>query len=278
MTSTKKLKLKLYEIVFEADTPAGRKFDIFLFIAILISVIVVMLESIESVREKYSYLLRLIEWCFTILFSLEYIVRIFIVNHKSKYVFSFYGIIDLLAILPTYLGLFLPVTSHSLAIIRLLRLLRIFRILKLPRYITESQALMRALISSKQKIGVFFFFVLILVIILGTIMYIVENQDSGFTSIPQSIYWAIVTLTTVGYGDMAPVTDLGKFIASLVMIIGYAIIAVPTGIITSELTKRHKDTIITTVVCQECLKEGHEPDAVHCKYCGSKIHLDLPDQ
>jgi len=270
----KKLKNRLYEIVFEADTPTGKYFDIFLFIAILISVIVVMLESIESIREKYAYSLRLIEWCFTILFTLEYLVRIWIVYHKSKYIFSFYGTIDLLAILPTYLGLILPVTSHSLAIIRSLRLLRIFRILKLPRYVAESQRLMKAIKSSRQKIFVFFFFVIILVVILGTIMYLIEDKEGGFTSIPQSIYWAIVTLTTVGYGDIAPASDLGRFIASIVMIIGYAIIAIPTGIITTEIY-RQRDKDITTIVCPNCLKEGHDIDASHCKYCGEEIRKHL---
>lgn len=267
----KNVKNRLYEIVFEADTPTGKYFDLFLFLAILISVFVVMLESIERIRENYAITLRTIEWGFTLLFTAEYIVRIWIVTYKTKYIFSFYGIIDLLAILPTYLGIILPGTSHSLAIIRSMRLLRVFRILKLPRYVNESQKLIRALISSKQKIGVFFFFVIILVVILGTIMYLVEDKESGFTSIPQSIYWAVVTLTTVGYGDIAPATDLGRFIASLVMIIGYAIIAIPTGIITTEIYLHRDKKEITTIVCPNCLKEGHDTDASHCKYCGEEI-------
>jgi voltage-gated potassium channel len=271
----KNVKNRLYEIVFEADTPTGKYFDLFLFLAILISVFVVMLESIERIRDNYAITLRTIEWGFTLLFTAEYIVRIWIVTYKTKYIFSFYGIIDLLAILPTYLGIILPGTSHSLAIIRSMRLLRVFRILKLPRYVNESQKLMRALISSKQKIGVFFFFVIILVVILGTIMYLVEDKESGFTSIPQSIYWAVVTLTTVGYGDIAPATDLGRFIASLVMIIGYAIIAIPTGIITTEIYRHRDKKEITTIVCPNCLKEGHDNDASHCKYCGEEIRKHL---
>ena len=271
-----KLKLKLYEIVFEADTPAGKTFDIFLLIAVLLSVIIVMLESIESISSKYASSLRIAEWFFTIIFTIEYIIRILIVNKKSKYIFSFYGIIDLLAILPSYIGVIIPGSSHSLVVIRSLRLLRVFRIFKLPRYVSESQTLVKALISSKQKIGVFFFFIIMVVIIIGTIMYLVEDKESGFTSIPQSIYWAIVTLTTVGYGDIAPGTDFGKFIASIVMILGYTIIAVPTGIIASELSRQKKE--ITTIVCQNCLKEGHEPDAAHCKFCGSEIHPEKKDQ
>ena len=266
-----KLKRKLYEIVFEADTPAGKTFDIFLLIAVLLSVIIVMLESIESIGSKYTSSLRIVEWFFTIIFTIEYIVRILIVNRKSKYIFSFYGIIDLLAIMPTYIGVLVPGISHSLVVIRSLRLLRIFRIFKLSRYIKESQTLVKALIASKHKIGIFFFSVIMAVIILGTIMYLIEDKESGFTSIPQSIYWAIVTLTTVGYGDIAPATDFGKFVASFVMILGYAIIAVPTGIITSEITKYNKDKI-TTQVCPDCLKEGHETDAEFCKFCGAEIN------
>lgn len=236
-----------------------------------------MLESIESFSSKYNTFLHIIEWFFTIIFTLEYILRILIVNNKKKYIFSFYGVIDLLAILPTYVGLIIPGSTHSLAVIRSLRLLRIFRIFKLSRYLSESQTLIKALISSKHKIGVFFFSVIMIVIILGTIMYLVEDADSGFTSIPQSIYWAIVTLTTVGYGDIAPISNLGKFIASAVMILGYAIIAVPTGIITSEMSKAVLKKNICTQVCPNCLKEGHDKDAVHCKFCGAEMNPDIPE-
>jgi voltage-gated potassium channel len=267
-----KLKKKLYEIVFEADTLAGKIFDVILLIVILLSVIIVMLESIDSFNQKHLHILRITEWFFTILFSFEYILRVFIVNKKHKYIFSFYGLIDLLAILPTYVGLIIPGSTHSLAVVRSLRLLRIFRILKLSRYISESHSLIRALIAGKHKIGVFFFFIIMLVSILGTIMYLVEDKEAGFTSIPQSIYWAVVTLTTVGYGDIAPVSDLGKFIAGFVMILGYAIIAVPTGIITSEMHRVNEIKEISTQVCPNCLKEGHETDAVYCKYCGKKLN------
>ena len=271
-----KLKLKLYEIVFEADTPTGKAFDIFLLIAVLLSIIIVMLESIESISNKYASPLRLAEWFFTIIFTVEYFVRIIIVNKKKKYIFSFYGIIDFLAILPTYIGILIPGTSHSLIVIRSLRLLRIFRIFKLSRYVSETQTLVKALIASKQKIGIFFFFIIMVVIIIGTVMYLIEDKESGFTSIPHSIYWAIVTLTTVGYGDIAPATDFGRFVASIVMILGYTIIAVPTGIIASELSSQKND--VTTQVCPDCLKEGHDPDADHCKFCGSEINPEISDK
>jgi voltage-gated potassium channel len=186
--------------------------------------------------------------------------------------FSFYGIIDLSSILPMYLSLIFPVSTYSLAAVRSLRLLRVFRVFKLSRFISESNGIIRALVNSKHKIGVFFFFIILIVIILGTVMYLVEHKENGFTSIPQSIYWAVITLTTVGYGDITPATDLGKFIASFVMILGYAIIAVPTGIITSELSRSNKPLEFTTQTCPNCLKQGHEPDAKHCKHCGAVLN------
>ena len=265
-----KFKNKLYEIVFEADTPAGKLFDIILLITILLSILIVMLESVKSISMRFGESLKIAEWFITGIFTLEYLVRVYIVKKKYKYIFSFYGIIDLLSILPLYLGLFIP-GSQRLSVIRSFRLLRVFRILKLSRYVSESKILIAALKASKQKISVFFFFILMMVIILGTIMYLVESEEGGFTSIPQSIYWAIVTLTTVGYGDIAPVTVSGKFIASFVMILGYAIIAVPTGIVTSELTTLKKDKL-STQVCESCLKEGHDIDAVYCKFCGNLIN------
>ncbi len=268
-----KFKNKLYEIVFEADTPAGKSFDIILLITILLSILIVMLESVKSINMRFRESLKIAEWFITGIFTLEYLIRIYIVKKKYKYILSFYGIIDLLSILPLYLGFFIP-GSQRLSVIRSFRLLRIFRVLKLSRYVSESKTLITALKASKQKISVFFFFVLMMVIILGTIMYLIESEEGGFTSIPQSIYWAIVTLTTVGYGDIAPVTVSGKFIASFVMILGYAIIAVPTGIVTSEFTNIKKDKKISTQVCQFCLKEGHDPDATFCKYCGNKIDED----
>ena len=268
----KPFKLKLYEIVFEADTPSGKAFDIILLIAVLFSAFVVMAESIESVSEKYRTFLTFSEWWITGIFTLEYFLRIWLVKKKPVYIFSFYGLIDFFSVIPSYIGFFIPGGSSGLAIIRSLRLLRIFRVFKLSRYVSESQILVKAMLSSRHKIGVFFFFVIMIVIILGTIMYIVESKESGFTSIPQSVYWAVVTLTTVGYGDIAPATALGKFIAGAVMILGYAIIAVPTGIVTSEITNQQKTKTITTQVCPNCLKEGHDPDAVFCKFCGEKIN------
>lgn len=268
----KSFKLKLYEIVFEADTPAGKAFDIILLIVVLLSVFAVMLESVNSYNQEFPILFKTLEWVFTTIFTIEYITRIIIVNKKSKYIFSFYGIIDLLTILPSFIGILIPGSTHSLAIIRSLRLLRVFRIFQLPRYVSESQTLIKALKASKQRIGVFFLFVIMIVIILGTVMYLVEDKDAGFTNIPQSIYWAVVTLTTVGYGDIAPVTGLGKFIAGFVMILGYAIIAIPTGIITSEMNRVNKKDGVSTQVCPNCLKEGHDTDAEFCKFCGAEIN------
>ncbi len=268
----KSLKLNLYEIVFEADTPAGKAFDIILLIIVLFSAVIVMAESIETVYEKYHVFLKYSEWTITIAFSAEYFLRIWLVNKKASYIFSFYGLIDFFSVIPSYLGLFIPGGPSGLSIIRSLRLLRIFRIFKLSRYVSESQVLIKAMLASRHKIGIFFFFVIMIVIILGTIMYIVESKESGFTSIPQGIYWAVVTLTTVGYGDIAPVTALGKFIAGIVMILGYAIIAVPTGIVTSEMIGTNKNKGITTQVCPDCLKEGHDPNAEFCKFCGAKLN------
>ncbi|NPA68505.1 MAG: ion transporter [Chlorobi bacterium] len=268
----KTLKSRLYEIVFEADTRAGKAFDIILLILILLSAFIVMAESIEDVSVKYHRILRASEWAVTILFTFEYFLRIRLVEKKTSYIFSFYGIIDFLSVIPTYLGFFIFGESAGLSIIRLMRLLRIFRIFKLSPYVSESRILVKAMLASRHKIGVFFFFVIMIVVILGTVMYIVEGKDSGFTSIPQGIYWAVVTLTTVGYGDIAPVTVLGKSIAGFVMILGYAIIAVPTGIVTSEMSGHNKTKSVSTQVCPECLKEGHDSDAEYCKYCGAKIN------
>lgn len=259
---------KLHEIIFEADTRAGKWFDILLLIAILLSVATVMLESVESISIIYGEELRIIEWTFTILFTLEYIARLISIGKPLKYVFSFYGIIDLISIIPTYLGLFISGT-HTLSIIRSIRLLRVFRILKLARFIKEADVLMKALKASRAKIVVFLFAVLSLTFILGTIMYLIETPESGFTSIPRSIYWAIVTLTTVGYGDIAPQTALGQTLASFVMIIGYAIIAIPTGIVGAELAKTKTNS--NTQSCSHCSLEGHDDDAKHCKYCGENL-------
>lgn len=259
---------KIHEIVYEADTPGGRLFDITLLWAILISIAVVMLESVKSIKSVYGSELEILEWAFTILFSIEYVLRIISIQKPFKYILSFYGLVDLLSILPTFLSLFI-VGSRSLIVIRSLRLLRVFRILKLVHFISEANTLVKALNASKARIIVFLFAVLSLTFILGTVMYLIEGgtTDSGFTSIPRSIYWAIVTLTTVGYGDIAPQTVLGQSIASLIMIIGYAVLAVPTGIVSAEIIKSEGKNI-STQTCRSCAKEGHDIDATHCKYCG----------
>ena len=261
---------KLHEVVYEADTKAGRLFDIVLLLAIVASIITVMLESVVAVKLVYGWELEVLEWTFTVLFTIEYILRLISIERKGKYIFSFYGIVDLLSILPTYLSFFIAGT-RSLIVIRSLRLLRVFRILKLSHFMGEAQGLIKALKASKAKVIVFLFAVLSLTFILGTIMYLVETPESGFTSIPRSVYWAIVTLTTVGYGDIAPQTVLGQFIASIIMIIGYAVIAVPTGIVGSEIVKSEMNKRVSTQACRSCSKEGHDADAVYCKYCGEKL-------
>ncbi|TYP98905.1 voltage-gated potassium channel [Tenacibaculum adriaticum] len=266
----KNWKEKLHEIIYEADTFAGKLFDVALLILILISIVLVMLESVGTIDEKYHDQLYIAEWIVTILFSIEYVLRIISINKPTKYIFSFYGIIDFLSTIPMYLSTFF-VGTHTLVAFRALRLLRVFRILKLARYIGESNQLLKALKASRAKVAVFLFFVLILCVILGTIMYLVEGADNGFTSIPRSVYWAIVTLTTVGYGDIAPHTPLGQFIASAIMILGYAIIAIPTGIVTSEITKTG-EIHTNTQSCTNCGYEGHKDDAEFCFHCGNKLH------
>jgi voltage-gated potassium channel len=264
------LRHRLHEIIYEADTRGGKIFDVILLIAILASIVLVMLESVDSFDAKYHTFLDISEWVITILFSIEYIIRILSIKKPLKYIFSFYGVIDLLSTIPKYLSLIL-IGSHNLAALRALRLLRIFRILKLARYIGASNRLLVAMRASKAKIAVFLFFIVIICIILGTIMYMIEGEANGFTSIPRSVYWAIVTLTTVGYGDIAPHTPIGQFIASIVMILGYAIIAIPTGIVSSEMTKA--DNIHTnTQSCPNCLKENHVDDAEFCYNCGNKLN------
>ncbi|MEM7038722.1 MAG: ion transporter [Bacteroidota bacterium] len=266
---------KVHEIIFEADTPAGKLFDVLLLLAILLSTLAVMLESVRVVEEAYSFDLKVVEWVFTILFSLEYIARIVSVGKPLKYIFSFYGIIDLLSILPTYLGLFIP-NSETLSVIRTIRLMRVFRIFKLTRYVEEAEALLRALQASRWKITVFLGAVLTVCMIMGSLMYLIEGRlenepGEGFTSIPRSIYWAIVTLTTVGYGDIAPVTALGQAVSALIMIMGYSILAVPTGIISVELSRELREEEITTRSCSNCAATGHDADAVYCKNCGAEL-------
>ena len=270
---TKSIRKKLYDIIFEADTFTGKTFDIVLLVLIVISILAVILESVPAYGERYRGLFSVIEWTITFFFTAEYLLRIWVVERPSRYIFSFFGIIDLLSILPSYISLVIG-GAHGLMIIRALRLLRIFRLFKLSRYIAEGNMLMMALKNSREKISVFLMTVVMLVIVLGTLMYMVEGEEHGFTSIPKGIYWAIVTLTTVGYGDIAPVTGLGQFIASLVMILGYGVIAVPTGIVTVEYSRFRKNKKITTQVCPNCLREGHDIDAVYCKYCGAKLNPD----
>ena len=260
---------KIYEIIFEAETPIGKRFDEFLIATILLSIVVVMLDSVEGIKAVHGETLFMLEWGFTILFTIEYILRLISVRRTLGYATSFFGIVDLLAIVPTYLSLLLP-GSQYLIVIRVLRLLRIFRVLKLSHYLSEADLLMKALQASRRKIIVFIFTVLNLVIILGSIMYVVEGENPGFSSIPTSVYWSIITLTTVGYGDIVPQTGLGQAIASVVMIIGYGIIAVPTGIVTAEISYAMKRQF-TSRVCPSCSREGHDPDSKFCKFCSAEL-------
>jgi len=262
-------RAQLHEIIYEAETPAGKAFDVALIVFILMSVAVVMIESIPGVGERYGSPLRVLEWVFTVAFSIEYVLRVICVKRPWSYMASFFGIVDVLAVLPTYLSLILP-GSQSLVVVRFLRLLRIFRVFKLAEYLREAQILQDAMVASRRKILVFFMAVLTLVVVIGAVMYLVEGEQSGFTSIPRSVYWTIVTLTTVGFGDITPRTPLGQFLASIVMLIGYSIIAVPTGIVTSEMT-RVQGRRVSTRACPSCSLEGHEADARYCKHCGASL-------
>ena len=261
-------RVRLHEIIFEADTAAGRAFDVLLLWCIVLSVLAVMLGSVAAVNERYAWFLRAAEWAFTILFTVEYVMRLVCVGRPLRYASSFFGVVDLLAIVPTYLSLLLP-GAQTLLVIRALRLLRVFRVLKLVRFVEEARVLGQALRASRHKITVFLGTVATLVLIVGTLMYLIEGEANGFDSIPRSIYWAIVTLTTVGYGDIAPTTVLGQMLASVVMILGYSIIAVPTGIVTVELSKATRGQV-STQACPQCSAEGHDADAKHCKYCGAR--------
>ncbi len=263
-------RARLHEIIFEADTFAGKLFDISLMCAIVLSIITVMLDSVDDIAAKHGTTLNVLEWVFTAFFTLEYIARIVVLRRPAKYIFSFFGIIDLLSVVPTYIGLFVPATQYSVAL-RTLRLLRVFRVLKLARYLGEARILAQALKASRAKITVFLVAVLSIAIIMGTLMYIIEAEKNGdeFTSIPRSIYWAIVTMTTVGFGDIKPITELGQFVASILMIMGYGVIAVPTGIVGAELSRTKVST--NTRACESCGGEGHDDDAEHCKYCGETL-------
>ncbi len=266
------LQERIHEIIFEADTRNGKIFDIILLVLIFLSVIVVMLETVPSYEKDFKKLFVILEWVFTIFFTVEYFLRIYSVRKPKKYIFSFFGIIDLLAIIPTYLSIFIAGTQ-SLIVIRALRLLRVFRIFKLASFMSQGQVIIDAMKSSRAKITVFLFFVLLVVTIFGSVMYLVEaDSGGGFDSIPRSVYWAIVTLTTVGYGDISPQTPIGQFLASIIMILGYAVIAVPTGIVTGEVIKEISKENVTTQACRFCSQEGHDADAVHCKYCGEILN------
>ncbi|MFO7754715.1 MAG: ion transporter [Bacteroidales bacterium] len=267
-----KTKDKLYEIIFESDTKAGKTFDVLLITAIILSIITVVLDSVPGTSAATNNIFLIIEWVFTILFTLEYILRIMITGKPFRYIFSFYGLVDLLAILPTYLGLIITGGS-SLLVIRAIRLLRIFRVFKLSRYTHAGRIISRSLRASKAKIGVFLVAVFTIILIIGTLMYLIEGPENGYSSIPRGVYWTIVTITTVGYGDIAPVTAIGQFIASLTMLTGYAIIAVPTGIVSAELSHQHRVMSGADIEreCPHCHTEGHNKDAVYCNKCGGRL-------
>jgi voltage-gated potassium channel len=258
-----------HEIVFEADTPAGKRFDVVLLVLILLSVLAVCLESVRELREAFGPELHAIEWGFTALFTIEYGIRLVSVRRPLRYALSFYGIVDLLAILPTYFVFFFP-GSQSLLVIRALRLLRVFRILKLTHFVGEARLLVAAMRASLRKIVVFIGVVMTIMLIAGSLMYLIEGEENGFTSIPVSVYWAVVTMSTVGFGDIVPHTVLGRCVASLLMILGYAIIAVPTGIVTVELSAAAR-TANNTQACPTCGVDGHDNDARHCKHCGARL-------
>jgi voltage-gated potassium channel len=259
----------LFEVIFEADTPAGKWFDIVLIVCILLSVATVMLDSVGNINARHGRLLNAVEWFFTILFTVEYVLRLLCVGKPIRYAVSFFGIVDLLAVLPTYASPLFPSSRH-LVVVRVLRVLRIFRVLKLGHHTKEATLLRKALYASRRRILVFFSAVVTLVVIIGSLMYVIEGQEGDFTSIPRSVYWAIVTLTTVGYGDISPQTPVGQFLAAIVMILGYSIIAVPTGIVTVELARAHA-AATSRQACPSCSAEGHDRDARHCKFCGAKL-------
>jgi len=260
----------LNTVIFGSETPMGKAFDVVLSISIVLSVIVIMLDSVEAIQNRYAQALYIIEWLFTLLFTLEYGLRLISVRRPWLYFRSFFGLVDLISILPSYLILLFPGTQAMLAI-RILRLLRVFRILKLSAYMDEAQIMMAALHKSSRKIMVFLYAVLMLVIVFGSLVYVVESREAGFTSIPRSVYWAIVTLTTVGYGDISPQTPLGQLLASTIMIMGYGIIAVPTGIYSAELIRTYTAGKVRNDACPACGQTGHDFDADYCKHCGHAL-------
>lgn len=260
---------RLHQIVFEAETPEGRWFDVALLFMILLSIVLLMLETVPSLSAKWGHLFYVLEWVITVFFTVEYIVRLYCVYRPWRYITSFYGIVDITSILPVYLDILFP-GAHSLLIVRSLRLMRLFRIFKLDIFVNQGNLLVQAIKTSREKILVFMFFILLMVGIFGSIIYMAEHAvNPGFDSIPTAIYWATVTITTVGYGDISPITGFGKFISTIIMIMGYAVIAVPTGIVTSSLIKIQRKN--SSQHCQNCSREGHDADAVFCKYCGTRL-------
>ena len=260
---------RLHEIVFEADTPSGKLFDVALLVAIAVSILVVVLESVQGIRLEHGQALRIAEWAFTILFTLEYLMRLLSVRRPLKFATSFFGVIDLLSILPTYLSFFVD-GAQALLVIRGLRLLRVFRVFQATAFAVEFQILVRAVRATGAKIIVFLLTVITLVLILGAAIYAIEGPEHGFKNIPIAVYWAVVTVTTVGYGDLAPMTVAGRIVAAIAMLLGYSLIIIPTGIFSMELA-RHSGKPLTTQNCPSCTREGHEKDAVHCKYCGASL-------
>jgi voltage-gated potassium channel len=264
----KGISIWVFRTIFGTSTKAGKRFDVILLWAIVVSVMLVMLESVPSIHDRFLTELRYAEWFFTVLFTIEYALRIIVVRNPMRYILSFYGLVDLISILPSYMGLIIT-GSHSLMVVRTLRLLRVFRVLKLMRYVRELRSLGDAIVGSRRKIAVFLMSVLALTVIFGTVMYMIESKEAGFTSIPRSIYWAIVTLTTVGYGDIAPQTVAGQLLASIIMLLGYAIIAVPTGLVTAELiNEKHENS---SEICDRCGAQDHTDDARYCRRCGHRM-------
>ena len=259
----------LYRVIFGAETPAGRWFDVILIFSILASVAVVMLDSVSAVQSAHGRLLNGLEWFFTFLFTVEYVLRLLCSPRPGRYATSFFGAVDLVSVLPSYLAVLFP-AGRFFIVLRILRILRVFRVLKLVVYVGEADVLRRALWASRRKIVVFLFALFTLVVVLGSLMYVVEGEANGFTSIPRSIYWAVVTLTTVGYGDISPRTSLGQMLAMVIMIMGYSIIAVPTGIVTAEMSRAGRKDV-GFVRCPGCGAEGHDGDAGHCKFCGTAL-------
>lgn len=262
-------KERLHQIIFGTDTPAGKLFDVVLLYTILFSVIALMLDSMASVKSKFGSELYLIEWFFTLVFTVEYVLRLYSSPRPGAYARSFYGVVDLLSILPSYVGLLVPEATYLL-VVRLLRVLRVFRVLKLARYMDEANTLVRSLVQARRKILVFFMVVLVLATVFGSVMYVVEGPANGFSSIPKSIYWTVVTITTVGYGDIVPQTVIGQMVATLAMLTGYSIIAVPTGIVTAELAREMARERAENA-CASCNRAGHDNDATYCKFCGDTL-------